>query len=353
MGRRSQGWSLRWHKATGTWLVWWWQEGKRSERSTGIRRRRDLEAARAEAARLYTAAITGTAQQRPAAAAHGRLRDWVAQWLADLPLRPRTQVQYEVYSMLWLRRWQALTDLTAQQLTAYMRLRLRETRGKSVRNELSALRNLLRWLVERGALASMPAVPTVPVGALGCPYRQKRRTRAPELSPAELRRWIAALPEQSSLTHWPIRARFVVAYETTLRPGTLDRLRVPENYSRGSKTLRVREEDDKEGMARDVPLSTAARKALDAVCPDVGLIFGAHRYDRYIKRAARRALPPHKAAIACGQHMRSAAITHMLEDSGNVPGVQYLAGHVRASTTALYVRPSIRAARDVLRKRRR
>ena len=32
------------------------------------------------------------------------------------------------------------------------------------------------------------------------------------------------------VTEFPIRARFIVAYETGLRPGTLDALSVPQHY---------------------------------------------------------------------------------------------------------------------------
>jgi site-specific recombinase XerC len=57
------------------------------------------------------------------------------------------------------------------------------------------------------------------------------------------------------------------------------------------------------------------------------------------------------AAIAdrfCGAHLRSAFITHALEKTGNLAGVQYLAGHKQAKTTGGYARPSFRAAEAAL-----
>ncbi|NIR84736.1 MAG: hypothetical protein GWO40_16080 [Gammaproteobacteria bacterium] len=47
---------------------------------------------------------------------------------------------------------------------------------------------------------------------------------------------------------------------------------------------------------------------------------------------------------------RAARITGWLEQSGNLPGTQYLAGHSRATTTAQYAKPTMRAALDVLGK---
>lgn len=352
MGRTSEGWSLRWHKATGTWLVWWWHEGKRSERSTRVRDKRDRATAGAKAAALYAAAITGT-EQRGSIRPQGNLKEWVGAWIDDLPVRDPTRRHYENYSVAWLRRWPRISEWTDQAMVAWVRERLRTVRAKTVRTESSALRCLLRWLTEQGLFSVPPVVPALPPGAAGRPAKRRSRTRAPELSPAEVRRLLAALPLRSNRDGWPIRARFVLAYETTLRPGTLDRISVPENYSKRGRVLRVWDSDDKEGEAREIPLSPKARAALESVCPAQGLIFGAHRYDPYLRIAARRVLPADKAAILCGQHVRSAAITHMLEDSSDLPGVMHFAGHVRPETTGRYTRPSLRAARNVLRKRRR
>jgi hypothetical protein len=54
------------------------------------------------------------------------------------------------------------------------------------------------------------------------------------------------------------------------------------------------------------------------------------------------------AKVFCFQHFRSAGITHLLERTGNLPGVMYIAGHRLAATTSKYVRPSLRAAEQVV-----
>jgi hypothetical protein len=46
---------------------------------------------------------------------------------------------------------------------------------------------------------------------------------------------------------------------------------------------------DKNRFGREVPLSEAARAALDQVCPDVGLLFGSHDYRRLLREAAKAA----------------------------------------------------------------
>jgi site-specific recombinase XerC len=163
---------------------------------------------------------------------------------------------------------------------------------------------------------------------------------------------IAALPELSSSrklkTQYPIRARFLVAYETGLRPSTLDALSVPEHYHRGSRLLVLSNDVDKSRWGRELPLSTRARKALDAVAPESGPIFGRHDYRERLDEAARKVLPPAVADRFAGAHFRSAMITHILEQTGNLAGVQYLAGHKQAKTTGGYARPSLRAAEAAL-----
>jgi hypothetical protein len=48
----------------------------------------------------------------------------------------------------------------------------------------------------------------------------------------------------------------------------IDGLSVPEHYSRGASSLRITPEIDKMRSAREVPLTAAAREALDATISD-------------------------------------------------------------------------------------
>lgn len=353
MGRRSEG--VRYRKVGGIWTVRFRIRGKRHEYSTGIpapkAAKRPSQSAVDEGEQIYAQALQGKRPGRVAAAraasASGSLADLLADWLDDLTVREPTKDVYDVFTVVWLREWHSLSQLTDAAIAAYFRRRLREVRRKSVLNESSALRKFLTWCVETGQLAESPAIPSVPKTVNGTAYVDRRRTAAPELSADEIESLLAELPERSD-TGFPVQARFIVMWETTLRPETLDKLSVPENWSPGESVLRIRADDDKEAHAREIPLTPRAVKALASVAPESGIIFGFHKFARYLGPAAAAALSPGKAAIFTGQHIRSAAITRWLEASGNLPGTMFLAGHKHASTTSRYARPSFRAALDVI-----
>src|SRR6187399_1931446 len=103
-----------------------------------------------------------------------------------------------------------------------------------------------------------------------------------------------------------------------------------------------------EPVRSGVPLTAAARAALDSVCPKEGLIFGRHDYRNQLRKAVKDALPAHRAALFIGAHFRSARITHWLENTGNLPGTQHMAGHLLVTTTARYSKSSKRAAESML-----
>lgn len=245
-----------------------------------------------------------------------------------------------------------LEGITRASIGEYGRRRLQKVRRKTLQKERSTLSGFLDWCVEVGHLADVPEFPRLARRALGTPYAQRRRGKATSLSPEECAALIAALPESSTPRGgrhaFPVRARFVVAYETALRPATLDALSVPEHYSPGSATLLIGDEDDKARFGREVPLTEAARAALDAVAPaGGGPIFGAHDYRSLLERAAAAVLPPTKARTFTAYDLRHARLTELAE-TGNLPGVAFLAGHKLISTTAIYVKPGQRAARSVL-----
>jgi len=144
---------------------------------------------------------------------------------------------------------------------------------------------------------------------------------------------------------FPIRARFIVAYETSLRPATLDALSVPEHWSRGRASLTVTDAIDKARFGREVPLTAAAVAALESVGRR-GLIFGAHDYRHQLEKAAKQVLPAQKAKTFCAYDFRHARLTEIAEK--NLLAAQYMGGHKKVTTTAIYVRPSLRAAKKTL-----
>lgn len=340
MGRRAQGYQVRRKAPTEAWTVRFRIAGERRELSTGTRDRAEAER---EARRIYAEELGG--KRQGSRDADFRLTARIAaSWVASLALRPKTLADYEDFSGRWLReikRWDSAS------LSAYIRKRLREARAKTIRTEQSALKGFLDWLVEAQYLDEAPLFKGVPKGALGVPSKQRTRVAAPELSVQEVRKVLAKLPDKADKGWW-VRPRCELLYETALRPATVDALSVPEHWEPGSLVLNITSDIDKEGAARELPLTPRALAILERCAPKEGKIFGEHKYYRYIREAAK-VLTPAKARVFTGQHLRSARATHLLDRKAPLTGVQYLMGHARTSTTARYIRPSKKAAAQALK----
>jgi hypothetical protein len=187
----------------------------------------------------------------------------------------------------------------------------------------------------------------------------KRKRQAVELGEDEVEAILAEVAEWSPGGKrggpFPLRARYTVAFETALRPATLDAIMAPADYRKGSAVLRIRDEIDKARFGREVPLSPRARAVLDALCPDRGPIFGAAEiYKRALKPAAGRAaaagtLDPEKARLVSPYDLRHARLTQWAVTSGgNLPGLMHLAGHKHATTTSKYIKAGRREAQRVI-----
>lgn len=353
MGRTATGWKLRQRSPGHAYSVRIWLNGRELERSTGTS---DPTEASTEAGRIYAEEVAREPPKR-VNVRRGKLKleELVAAWATALQSThdPGTVETWELYANThWIPFFKASHNLVTAMCAEYMRERLRSVQGVTVRKELSALRQFFAWCVEMGEMSQAPIVPSVSKRSLGTTYEKRRRVSAIELSPAECRQIIGKLPKWSAslkVKKFPIRARFLVGYETGLRPETLDLLEAPKHYRKKSSTITLSPGIDKNRLGREVPLSNVARKALDEICPAEGLIFGAHDYREHLATAAAAVLPKERADQFTGAHLRSARITHWLEQSQNLAGVQYLAGHKNANTTAKYVRASLRAALEVVK----
>lgn len=361
MPRKPQGWRLRPPRpgVSGNYtVIFTW--GKREiERSTGTA---DPERAAIAAAQIYAREVSRPVVAKPAAPTGPglELEGAVARWLSTLiPTHdPSTVACYADYAEShWLPFFEGLHRVTDEGCDSYMRFRLTRVQATTARKELSALRGFVKWASSpRVALVPPCTVPPVPARATGKTYEKRRRAKAIPMTPAEVRAIIRDLPEWSTskkVPPFPVKARFEVAYETGLRPELLDLLSVPEHYRRGATHIAIPPELDKAREARRVPLSPAARKALDRVCPEAGLIFGAHDYRPRLRAAATAALPPERAELFCGAHLRSARITHWLDAGAPLTGVMRLVGHTRLETTAGYVRAADKAAEAIVAPKRR
>lgn len=370
---RRNGWALRPQVGNRIITVRLWINGRESERSTGTR---DRGEALTEGEKIFAQEVI-KASHAPKLPARRRVRDdaqlpsLFADWLAYLETThaPKTLEIWELYVK---NRWipwfggptAAPSAITHEACEAYMRKRLIEVRATSVKKELAALRSFVSYLGQIGLAGGDPAatVPRLPKRAAGVAYGKRRRVAAPHLSPDQVRALLRKLPEWSSEANgaerFMVRARFLVQYETSLRPSLFDRIRTPEHYKAGMARLRITPDIDKAKYGRDVPLTRRARRILDYVIRKlgpgyVGPIFDAHDYRNHIARAAKAVLPEELASVFCAAHLRSARITHLLEQGANVVGTQFLAGHKQLSTTSRYVKPSFRAAEDALGERGR
>ena len=202
-------------------------------------------------------------------------------------------------------------------------------------------------MVERGVVQEAPVVPKLPRRATGTAHPSGRRKRI-DLSPEEMDAIVRTLPTQTR-DGQPLRAYFEIMRETGLRPGTLQRLRAPDDYRSGSRLLRIRAEADKARYAREVPLTARAGEVLDEVCPAEGIIFPKFAWRYPLRTAALAAgLEPDRASQVKPYDFRHSVATELTERSGNLLGVGYLLGHRHATTTNQYVHARRRAVESVL-----
>jgi len=274
--------------------------------SHGLRRRRI-------GAALLVRQLSAPARRLKVLGPELALVEIAATWIADIEgeFNPATLDTFVIYARRFQAFFGSMAGITDAACAQYIRERLRKVKRQTVRKELSALRRFVRWCVQQGVVSREPQIPSPPPRATGTAYFKRLRSKATVITPAEALAIIEALPERSRKPGgklFPVRPRTRFAWETALRPKTIDNLNVPEPYTRGSATLVVTHEIDKARFGREIPLTEAARAAIDSVCPDVGIIFGRHHCRDRPTRAARSVLPPEKAAtfapFDCGTRAR-------------------------------------------------
>lgn len=122
-------------------------------------------------------------------------------------------------------------------------------------------------------------------------------------------------------------------------------------HHKGAPDLLIVRGADKARYERRLPLTEAARKALDEVCPDVGLIFPREPGRGHLRAAGVAAgLSPAVVAALVPYSLRHARFTHLVEIGAPLLGVQYLAGHQKLTTTEKYLKTLHRHAVDALAK---
>lgn len=353
MARRAEGWRLVLDKRSGVYGVRWRSGGVRRYVSTGLR---DPGEAAQAAARLYAATVSG---RRVDGQRRIRVDECGAEWLADLSAsRDETTVaKYTMYLKAWASDFGTLENVTDRSVEDWWRARLRVVKRRTVIKQLYALHGMLVYARGRGWIAEVPRWDPPPKSATGTPTEGRTPVETVPLSETEAERVIAALPEwsdkaQANGKKWRVRDRFLIAWETALRPATLDAIRAPGDYRKGALELAIRDEIDKARFGRAVPLTPRAREALDRCVPDVGPILSrvdSHVASRYLRAAAEAAgLDARRASRIKAYDLRHARLTLLAERAPNLVGVAYLAGHKALTTTNRYVHAHRTAAEEAL-----
>jgi len=357
MARTAEGLKLIRDRRTGVFLARFTHAGRAYKLST---RERDPRAASGAASRLYADVVAGRFKARRAeiAPSNQAFDEVAALWLAEIESSLDEQT-FGLYRDIYVGThftpfFKTIDTLTTVRAEEYIAARLNKVTRGTVKKELSVLRRFAKWARRRGYVAAMPEIETPARNVTGKAASRSRKRVFQVFTPSEMAAIIAKLPEYTKTRRYvgdsyPVRARFVLAWETALRPETLNQIRVPDDYRPGEHALLIRDEADKARYGRELPLSSEARAALDSVCPELGTIFGEHDYRAQLRKAARAAgIAEHRAKATSDYDFRHSRLTHLGEVSNNLSGIMYLAGHKDPGTTAHYMRPQKRAAEKVL-----
>jgi integrase len=349
MGRPPEGWKLRfkrgWAYARFTWAA--------QHFDLALGTRDEGEAAKA-AARAYSDVVSG--RLRPVVARPGQVLDLpslLSEWIEfKRPTIHRTFVPtIEGYARRYIDYFKSLDRVTEANGASFGNTRLSQVGRSTVLRELSYLREFLAWCVQQGALSSVPTIPGLPKKAKGTPSGAQRR-KSIDITTSEARRIIAELPEASKTINgrkWPVRDRYAFAFETGLRPETINRLSVPQNWQPGSGSLELLDEDDKARFGRTLGLTKEALGILKAWAPEEGSIFGRSCYYKALKKAATAILGPVRGRRFAPYDFRHQRAKDMLDRGGPLRGVAYNLGHKRLSTTDRYLAGDKRAGDAALK----
>jgi len=349
MARKPEGFTLHRDDRTRFWIVRFTRNGQRYKRST---RERNRSSAQEIASRI----VGEVTQGRVVSVARTPAIDLdvlVGQYLVDISaeLAPETVATYQAYFVNnFAPRFHSLGSISSSAMQDYSRARLRQVKRGTVCKELSAMRGFLKWCSDRGYLAEMPVIKDPPARSTGTTACQKVRVDLDNDRAAKL---IAALPEWSKRTRYPVRDLILFIWETALRRRTVQRLRCPEHWQPGATTLRIAEDIDKARFGREVELSEVAQALLNRHCDGPGLIWGAFDCRPALRNAARDAgcFTEQEIRHLSLHDLRHGALTELASVSPNLPGIAHIAGHKRVSTTTQYVHSNREQTRAVLKAR--
>jgi integrase len=280
----------------------------------------------------------------------------MSKWLASLETThdPETIVTYTAYAVRFVAFFDnSLAKVTVARMGDYQRERLGAVTASTLRKERSAFNGFLYWCEEQGVIRAehLPKWPKLSKKAVGTRSGPQRETPV-DVTPAQVNAFLAELPKWSRPrdgVSFAIQARFIVAYETGLRPALLDELAIPKHWRRGSTEIVIERQHDKARFGRKVPISARCAQALeetvDALGLEDGLIFGEHDYRYPVERAAAKVGLPDEFAPYDLRHARAG---HLLDAGAKMRAVAHLLGHRKLTTTDRYLRAQESDARKAL-----
>lgn len=348
MGRPAEGLKVRWRRGWAYACFTWDHHEYRLALRT-----KDKREAKEAAARAYAEVVSG--QRRAVKRRPGQLldlADLLDEWIETkkVTLHPKMTETLEDYARRFVDFFESLDKITEATGYDYGIARLGQVLRKTANRELSYLREFLRWAKANGALQATPHIPRLPPKATG-KRSGRQRAKAVHISESQAQEIIALLPIESKTIDgrkWPIRRRFEFMWETALRPGTLNRLRTPDNWRKGARILELQDLDDKARFGREVDLTDRAIAILEEVAPERGLIFGDSCFYKDLKRAAIQVLGPIKGKLFAPYDFRHGRARNLLDSGAPIRGVSYVLGHKQVSTTNIYLAPERSAGQAAL-----
>ncbi len=277
----------------------------------------------------------------------GLVADWIVAVSSELGRD--TDKTYITYGRHWKKHFKFLGDIRPATVGNYQRARLTEVIRDTVQLELYALRRFFKWLKEQEYIRAVPEFPELAKKATGTRKPGRRRKPTLVLSAEQMDAIIEAAPVWSEKKrkgkYFPVRPWFIVARETGLRPITINNLKGSDVTIAG---LHVREENDKNVWGRVVPLTPAARKALELAKPESpdDLVFGKHEWNFFFYKAALKALGPEVADHVSKYDLKHGLVTELFDAGASETGIQFLTG--TTSAIRRYSHPTRTAAEDAL-----
>lgn len=326
------------YKARFSW------KGQRPIIATGSRT--ESEAA-AIADREYLAVLNGTREVAPKAAG-GDLVDIAAEFIVHLfSVLPAPTVKvYRCYVKGWVKLFGSLPAMLQEdRQLEYQAFRLGRCMRKTHRKERTLMVKFFEWCRVKGYVRKGEAPKLPELGDKKGVRTGKQRENAVQLTLDEVQAIIANMPlvsvrlarRKDKRPHFLVRTFFEFLYETGLRPITVKRLRLGDNWVTGQRELIILNAQDKVEYGRTLPLSERAIAILEEVSLS-GSLFGFHDLRSYPKAAARAAgLPEHKAKDFGSYDFRHARLTHLIQAGAPLTAAAYIAGHKQVTTTNRYV----------------